>query len=223
MKIFRYIFAIFQALVTLAFGVFLATLFYFQAQSPINIILPTLILGIAIYFSVSVFYVISKRGIITAMTGDNATYDLDLLEPIPGDGVLKLTPKKLEELFNNEELTFRNNTTISIWGDWEGRKLNSKHIINSISFDGNTKILNIEFDENYKLAITEPRLILTSISYIKIANAKSVVWQTPTKFNSLNKYVYKHTGKEIITQSNTNWQAHNYDIGIGMNAVYLQA
>ena len=64
--------------------------------------------------------------------------------------------------------------------------------------------------------------ILDIQDYIKIVKAKAIIWQTPSKYQKQNIYHYVNTGKAIKTKSNTTWQPHTLDIGIGMNALYLQ-
>lgn len=69
-----------------------------------------------------------RRGVISVMSGNNATYDLDELEPTSGDGILKFTPSELTEFFSEKKMNFNQGISISIWGDWEGRQL-EKNII----------------------------------------------------------------------------------------------
>ena len=45
-----------------------------------------------------------KMWINSVMSGDNATYDLDELEPTPGDGVFKFTPEELSKLFSEKKM-----------------------------------------------------------------------------------------------------------------------
>lgn len=52
--------------------------------------------------------------------------------------------------------------------------------------------------------------------------AKEILWQIPAGPDSINQYNYLHTGEKIKTKSNTKWTPHNYDLGLGMNALYLQ-
>ena len=158
---------------------------------------------------------------ITAMSGDNSSYELDDLEPVPGDGVIKLTPDQLPNKFLSNELNL-GEFTIAIWGDWEGRKLNSRHKLKSIDYSLKNRILSLVFHDNCLLKIKNAQSILASNSYLKIMNAKEVLWQVPAQTQLNESFSYLNTGKEIVTKSNTSWKPHVRDVGIGMNAVYLQ-
>jgi len=222
MKTFRTIVAFFQALLPLlGFGIISAVI-YSDFKPPYNLIIAIAVFILGIYASRSIFNMMRRRGVISTMSGDNATYDLDELEPTPGSGVLKVTPEDLTQLFIDKKLKFNNGITVSIWGDWEGRKLDVKHTLNSIEFNSDNNILTIQFNDNCLLKITRPSLILCSNSYLKIVKAKEVLWQIPMDSAPSNQYSYLNTGKEIKTRSNTKWRPHEYDIGIGMNAIYLQ-
>lgn len=132
MKTFRTIVAFFQALLPLlGFGI-ISVVIYSDFKSPYNIIIAIAVFILGIYASRSIFNMLKRRGVIAVMSGDNATYDLDELEPTPGSGVLKVTPEELTHLFLDNKLKFNNGLMVSIWGDWEGRKLDIKHTLNSI-------------------------------------------------------------------------------------------
>ena len=69
------------------------------------------------------------------MSGNNSSYELDQLEPTPGDGILKLNAEELTCLFLHNQLGFNNGVKVSIWGDWVGRKLDIKHELKLIDFN----------------------------------------------------------------------------------------
>jgi len=219
MKIFRTITAFFQALLPLlGFGI-ISVILYSELSSPYHIIIALSVLVFGLYTSRSAFNMMRRKGI---MFGNNATDNSNELEPDLGSDVLKLTPEALTNLCLQKKIKFNRGTTVSIWGDWEGRELNVKHELNSIYFDSEYNILTIKFYDNCILKIKRPSLIFYSSSYLKIIKAKEILWQTPIDSNSNNQYSYLNTGKEIKTKSNTKWKPHTYDIGIGMNALYLQ-
>lgn len=222
MKIFRTIIAFFQALLPLLGFSFIGVVIYSELNRPFNIIIAITFLIIGLYLSRFVFNMIRRRGIISVMSGNNATYDLDELEPTPGSGVLKLTPEGLVNLFSENKLTFNQGTTISIWGDWEGRQLDTRHKISALSFNQENNILTINFSDKCVLKIKSPSLIFYSSSYLKVVKAKVILWETPSSSNLNNEYRYFNIGTKIKTESNTKWISHIYDIGVGMNALYLQ-
>jgi len=53
-------------------------------------------------------------------------------------------------------------------------------------------------------------------------HSKEVFWKISNKENHVEEYSYLNKGDKIVTKSNTDWSPQKYDIGPGMNAVYLQ-
>ena len=222
MKIFRTIVAFIQAsLPLLGFG-FFSVVIYSELNAPYNTIVALAVFILGLYGSRSVFKMMRKRGIINVMSGDNASYDLDELEPTPDSGVLKLTPEKLTNLFLENKLKYNRGTRVSIWGDCKDRELDVRHQLSSISFNSEKNILTIKFSDNSLLVMKRPSIIHCCDSYLKVIKAKEILWQIPIDSNSNNQYSYLNTGKEIKTKSNTKWKPQTYDFGIGMNAIYLQ-
>jgi hypothetical protein len=221
MKIFRTIVAFFQAFLPLiGFGI-LSAVIYSDLRAPYNILISITVFTLGIYVSRSVFNMMMRRGVIAVMSADNATFDLDELEPTEGDGVLKLTPEELLDSFLKNKIEL-GECTISIYGDWEGRQLNIQHKLKTVEFDLNNNTLTLLFTDNCLLKIRNPRLIFSTSSYLKIVKATEVLWQTPDDFKSHYQFSYLNTGKTIKTKSNADWKPHEYDIGPGMNAIYLQ-
>jgi len=221
MKIFRTIIAFFQALLPLlGFGVISAVI-YSDLPTPYNILVSITLFILGIYVSLSIFNMMMRRGVISVMSADNATFDLDELEPTEGDGVLKLTPEELRNNFLENKIEL-GECTVSIYGDWEGRQLNIKHKLNSVEFNSEKNTLTLSFSDNCLLKIRNPRLIFYTSSYLKIIKATEILWQIPDDLRSHYQFSYLNTGKKIKTKTNTDWKPHDYDIGIGMNAIYLQ-
>ncbi|PCI96230.1 MAG: hypothetical protein COB15_11090 [Flavobacteriales bacterium] len=221
MKIFRAIIAFFQALLPLlGFGV-ISIVIYAGLPKPYNILVSVTLFIIGIYASRSIFNMMMRRGVLSVMSADNATFDLDELEPTEGDGVLKLTPEELRRKFLKDKLEL-GKCTVSIYGDWEGRQLNIKHQLKSIEFNSKNNSLTLLFSDNCLLRIRNPRLIFSTSSYLKIVKATEILWQIPDDFKAHHQFSYLNTGEKIKTKSNTDWKPHDYDIGIGMNAIYLQ-
>ena len=221
MKTFRTTIAFFQALFTLIGIGVMATFFYSNVKSPYNIILAVMALTLGLILSRFTFNLMRRRGVLATMAG-LASYDLDELEPTLGSNTLKVSSEELTKLFHDHKLKFNRGTTLAIWGDWGDRKLNTSHHLESINYGSKNKILNIIFSDNCIITITEPRIIFLSSSYLKIVKAKEIKWLIPNDVNSNNEYIYLNTGKEIKTNSNTQWKPHKSDLGIGMNALYLQ-
>ncbi len=221
MKTFRTIAAFFQALLPLlGFGVVSAVI-YSDFQSPYNLIVAIPVLVPGIYISRSIFNMMRRRGVISVIAADNSTFDLDNLEPTEGDGVFKLTPEEVQSKFLKDKLEL-SACTVSIYGDWEGRQLNIQHKLKTVEFDSKINTLTLLFTDNCLLKIRKPRLIFSTSSYLKIVKATEVLWQIPDDFKAHYQFSYLNTGKTIKTKSNTDWKPHEYDIGIGMNAIYLQ-
>lgn len=212
--------AIIQALLTFIGVAFIGLVFYSELSNPYNYISVSISLIIAIYLSSRVFRMISRRGYITTMTGDNASYELDNLKPVPGSGVTELTSDMLVKHFEQQSKNF-SQYSIEIWGDTNAPRLKEKRNISEIQFDKNLKTLKISFDDNSELHIKNPRMIHHSISYLKIIKAQEVVWRIKENSQVL-EFHYLNNGSKIVTDSNTNWRPKHDDLGIGMNAIYLQ-
>lgn len=222
MKEFRTIAAFFQALIPfIGFGA-IAFVIYLGVPSPFNIIIVVFILILGLLSSRMIFNMMRRRGVIATLAGSHASYDLDELEPAPGSNVSKISPIELTKLFHEKKLTFSNGITVSIWGDWEGRKLNTRHHLEAVNYDVDNKVLTIKLDDNCILKVKEPRLIHLTGSYLKIIKAKEIQWKIPNDSDANDQYSYVNTDGKIKTSTNTQWKPHSYDIGIGMNALYLQ-
>lgn len=222
MNVFKILFACIQALLPLIGFGFIALVLYTEILPPFHIIGAIICVGLGLYLSWFVFNMINRRGAITTMSGNNASYDLDDLEPTPGSDFIKLSPKLLAEDFKENKFFFKMEVTVSIWGDSIGKKLNDKHILKSVIYKEETAILILEFYDDCLLKIKKPGVIYYSNNYLKIIHAREILWQITGKTKSFYQYSYLNTGKTIKTKSNTNWKSHPYDFGIGMNALYLQ-
>lgn len=213
--------AFIQAVIPFIGFCFISLVVFSQLESPFNIVVALIVLFIGAYLSYMVFNLMSKRGVIEVLGGGTAAYELDELEPTIEDGVDKLTPEELIEKFTDNQVDFTTGT-VSIWGDREGRRLNDRHKINSIHYDSAKNVLKFSFENKCILKVRNPRLILVCKDYLKILRASEVLWQIPTVDNSNKQFSYLNTGKSIKTKSNTEWKPSNHDMGLGMNAVYLQ-
>ncbi|SEE66637.1 hypothetical protein SAMN04487765_3691 [Tenacibaculum sp. MAR_2010_89] len=222
MKIFRTIVAFLQALLLFLGFSFLSAVIYSELNSPYNIIIAIAVFSVGVFLSRSLFNLIIKRGVLSVISGDNATYDLDELEPTLGSDVLKLTPEELTNLFSKNKPSFNKGVTVSIWGDWQGRQLDTRHQLDSLNFNSDNDILTINFSDKCILKVKSPRIIFYTSSYLKVVKAKEILWEVPVDTNSKNQYSYLNTAEKIYIKSNTKWKPHAYDIGIGMNALYLQ-
>ena len=212
------IMALIQAILTFVGIALIGLVFYFDLSSPYNYISVLILLTIAIYLSVKVFRMIVRRGYIETATGDNATYELDNLKPIPGSGITELSPEKLIETFDNQILNFPE-VSISIWRDAFGKKMKKKPEILTLEYNDETDILS--FKDYSQLKIKKPSIIHHSIRYLKIIKAKEILWRIKED-DQYNEYSYLNNGKEIKTRSNTDWKPKSEDLGIGMNALYFQ-
>ncbi|PKR82277.1 hypothetical protein CW751_02805 [Brumimicrobium salinarum] len=222
MKIFKFIFAFLQAAFLMFGFVAIAVIIYLEGKSAIHFIGIVVVLLVGFIVSRFLFNLMRRRGVLAVMTGTNASYDVDDLNPSSASGVLKLDPIALVKLFQEHKIKFPQDTSISIWGDWQGRKLDERHQISSIAYDKKNNLLIILFKDKCLIKIRKPTLILLASSYLKIVKAKEIVWEISNKSSSIHTYSYLNTGKKIKTQSNTNWKPHKMDIGIGMHALYLQ-
>lgn len=221
MKTTRILLAIGESILAFIGICFIGVVFYSQLSEPFNWIVAIPFLPLAIYLSSRVYKMIIRRGYLETISGDNSTYDADELKSTPGSGITEIQAEELENHFDNGNLPFFEGT-VSIWGDWNGRWLNSKHKLSTIEFDESKEILFIYFSDFCQLQIRKPSIIHYTSSYLKILKAKEIKWQVPNKEGENYKYYYLNTGNKINTKSNTEWQPKREDFGIGMNAVYIQ-
>jgi hypothetical protein len=221
MKIFHIVVAAFISLLSFLAFTFLALVFYAELGPPFNIIVGVLMISLGLIVSRMTFNLMRRRGVISVMSGDNSSYELDDLEPVAGDRVSELKPEELQSKFLSNDWSL-DELTIAIWGDWEGRGLNIRHRLKSIDFCNKKRVLSLKFSDHCLLKIKKPQTILASSTYIKVIHANEILWQVPADSRTHHLFSYLNTGKEITTKSNTMWKPHKYDIGIGMNAIYLQ-
>ena len=221
MKVLRVLLAIGQSLLAFIGICFIGLVFYSQLPSPYSWIVSISIGVLAIYLSIKVYKIIVRRGYISTISATRSSYELDNLEPTPGSGVTELKPDELENFFDYGKLSFEAGT-VSIWGDWNGKQLNKKHKLSTIEFDVDKNILYIYFTDFCRLVVKTPSKIHCANSYIKIFNAKEIKWQVPNGEGQNDQFYYLNTGKNIVTKSNTNWKPNDEDLGIGMDAIYIQ-
>lgn len=91
-----------------------------------------------------------------------------------------------------------------------------------MEFNAKRQILTISFKDRCRLIIECPSDILYTESYLKIVKAKEICWRIQMDSNSIHYYNCLNLDHEIKTESNTRWKAHANDIGVGIQALYLQ-
>ena len=220
MKTLKVIIAFFQALIAMfGFGI-LSVVSYSEIKSPYNIVVGAVILLIGLYLSKLVFNMVRRKGLIDVLSENTSSSEIDQLEPTSESSMLKMNSQELKQMFNENKLKFKRGVTIAIWGDNKGRALDINQKLSKIDFNKN--ILTFRFSSNCNLKVKNPTQIFYTTDYLKILNAKEVLWETLIDSDTYNQYSYLNTGKQIITKSNTNWKPHTLDLGIGMNAIYLQ-
>ncbi|WP_417265962.1 hypothetical protein [Brumimicrobium sp.] len=223
MKSFRVITSLFYASL-LFFGVGSISFFILiSSQSALAIIAAIIIGIIGLVMSRFLFNLMMRRGVISVLAGSYSSYELDEIKSTPNSSILKIQPSELHHFPFEKHFQFQQGLKINIWGDWEGRSLEKRHHIESIIFDEQAQWLTIRFLDGCLLKIKNPSPLHVARSYLKIIKAQEIQWITPTLTNATMQYIYINDGKNIITQSNNGWKPHQFDIGIGMNALYLQA
>ncbi|HZH85897.1 MAG TPA: hypothetical protein VFD77_01180 [Brumimicrobium sp.] len=193
-----------------------------SSQSVLAIIAAIIVAIIGLVMSRFLFTMMMRRGVISVLAGSYASYDLDELKSAPNSSVLKISPAELSQFPIEQHLKFQHGLKVSIWGDWEGRYLEDRHHIESVDFDKKEKWLTIRFLDGCILKIKNPSPVYVTQSYLKIVKAQEIQWSIPTQTGLIKQYIYINEGENILTQSNTEWKPHHFDIGIGMNALYLQ-
>lgn len=195
--------------------------FYEELTTPYNIVVATMAVVIGFLGSRFIFHMIKRRGLISTMTGDNASYELDDLDPTEGRGVLKLDLVEFYQLYLGNSIKFGQGK-VSIWGDHHGKLLEEYHLIEDVQLDELRQIIVLKFNTQCTLTIVAPQHIFYTNTYLKIIKAKEIVWQTKDNSGQVHQYQYINGGNKLLTSSNTNWKPHKFDAGIGMNALYIQ-
>ncbi|MBL7471207.1 hypothetical protein [Robertkochia sediminum] len=213
--------ALLNATLTFIGIVLIGIVFYAELPSPYSWMALILSAFTGGYLSLRVFRMIDRRGYLTTISGDNASYELDDLVPTPGSGISVLTPMALEQLYRDGKNTL-GPVTVSIWGDWKGRKLNEKHQIDSVAYNSGENTLTITFTDQCVLRVKAPATIHYCNTYLKIMKAGEVSWYVSGANAAMDEYHYLNTGGQIQTRSNTSWKPKYEDLGAGMHAIYLQ-
>ncbi len=195
--------------------------FYEELTIPYNIVVATMIVIIGFLGSRFIFHMIKRRGLISTMTGGNASYELDDLDPTEGIGVFKLNLVEFHQLYLDNSFKFGQGK-VSIWGDHNGKLLEEYHLIEDVQLDELRQIMVLKFNTQCTLTIVAPRHIFYSKTYLKILKAQEIVWQTKDNNGQVHQYQYINGGNKLLTSSNTNWKPHKFDAGIGMNALYIR-
>lgn len=200
---------------------FMALIAYDELNRPFNNILCAVFLIAGVLAGRYLFKNIQRRGVMNVISGLNASYDVDTLEPNDYDYVYKSTAKELASQYKTNP-NFPKEVMIKIWGDWEGRKLNKKNKIENIDFDEDRNILTIGFEGNSILKVRNMGWILFSKTYLKIMKAEEVLWRICDDESNKKDFSYLFNGEKLLCKSNTDWKPHKLDVGIGMDTVYLQ-
>jgi len=211
-----------QVVFTLIGSLIIATVVYYSLSSPFNLIAAIAVLVLGLYLARFVYQLILQRGLLSAMTGDNASYELDNLQPSIGSGTYVLSASDFVGSFNDDSCNIPKAVSLAIWGDSLDRGLDQKHTIKNVELDENENILTIKFKGGSSCLVRNPGQVMFSPSFIKVLTAKEISWRTISVDEESNSYSYLDTGKNIATRSNTDWTPKQYQVGRGMDALYLQ-
>jgi hypothetical protein len=221
LKTFRTFIAFTHSLLTFIGLGFLALAILGQMAPPVNYILSIIVLVAAFLAARSVFTMMQRRGVMSVLASNSASPDADDFQSLEENGIYKMHPRDLASHFSKAEF-YLGECAISIWGDWEGRKLKEKNELISVSYSEVKNRLTFQFEGKKTLSIRNASDILLCETYLKIPRATEALWQYLVGMELFNQYSYLHSGNKIKTKSNTKWKPHKYDIGPGMNAIYLQ-
>ena len=222
MNFLRHIAAFYYALLPVILIGFFASAIIYDATQIWEYVIAGVLYVLALLIGRFIFNFMRKRGVIATLSGDNATTDVDNLEPQEGDEFREIKPNEISALFHSNE-PFINGGKIVIWGDWNGRYLNRNHTIESIDYESTSCTLIFNFKKGFQLTVQEPGRIFESSSYFKILKAKEITWKISKHHKRTEQeYIYVLQDNKIITSSNTSWKPHKYDLGVGELALYIQ-
>jgi len=169
-----------------------------------------------------IYAVILRRGILEFLTAIHATPTLDNLPLTDQTDVKQLSAQEFAERFSNKENIFTGGI-IRIWGDWEGRDLESINELSRVEHEMNEGILKIVFLNNNKLTIWHPDYVFESESYLKINEAEKIKWEWLSNIdkNSYNYFIYELDSKEVKIRTNTKLNSNKYDTILGQPALFM--
>jgi len=223
-KILRHIVASFFGLIVFAGLSLIGVLIIYTSDNDndIGLIISLALALLGLYLGYKIYVVILRRGILEFLTAIHATPTLDNLPLTDQSDVKQLSAQEFAEKFRNKENIFSGGI-IRIWGDWEGRNLESINELLSVDYEKNEEILKIVFLNNSKLTIWRPDNVFESESYLKINEAEKIKWEWLSNIdkNTYNYFLYEIDGKEVRIKTNANWNSNKYDTILGQPALFM--
>jgi len=223
-KILRHIVASFFGLIVFAGLSLIGVLIIYTSDNDNDFgILISFVLGIlGLYLGYKIYTVILRRGILEFLTAIHATPTLDNLPLTDQTDIKQLSAQEFAEKFSNNKNIFTEGI-IRIWGDWEGRDLESINELSRVEYEMSEDILKIVFLNNNRLTIWGPDKVFESESYLKINEAEKIKWEWLSNIekNSYNYFLYEIEGKKVRIKTNTNWNRNKYDTILGQPALFM--
>ena len=210
----------FYGLITIAGLGLLGFLFYDGIKGFSGILLFIVFILLGLFLGYVVYITARRRGFIEFATAVKATPDLDNLEPTSDSDFRKLNANDYFENSSKGDRLFSGGF-IRIWGDFRSRQLNIHNEISQVKLDM-SDVLVIEFTNNNKVTIVNPKTIFESASYLKILEATEIIWEwIDTDSNQRFYFNYLVNKRSIKTKTNSDWKSYKIDTILGQPAIFI--
>lgn len=170
---FNFISGVILGLLPVIFISFIGIFIYASFSHGIAVSIIVILEFFALWIGYYIFNEVQFIGFIEFSTSKNASQDLDNLELKEGSKTRKVSPKELELLIEKEENIFKEGT-IRIFGDWFGKRYKNIHRIRRASYNEETEVLKLEFEDTVVLTIVKPIHIFEAPTFFKIVHAESI-------------------------------------------------
>jgi hypothetical protein len=198
----------------------LGFLFYNEIQGSLGIFLFILFILLGLFLGYAVFITARRQGLVMFLTAVNASPDLDNLEPASNSDFRRLNAQEYFENFARGDKLFSGGY-MKIWGDFRSRQLDIFNEISCVKLNM-PDVLVIEFRNDNKVTIVNPKTIFESTSYLKILQATEIVWEWIDKdSNKRFNFNYLVNKRFIKTRTNSDWKSNKIDMTLGQPAIFI--
>jgi len=224
MKTLRNILAIivsgFYGLITITGLGIVGFLLYDGIKGSLGIFLFIIFILLGLFLGYAVYIIARRQGLVTFLTAVNASPDLDNLEPASDSDFRKLNAQEYFEKFASGDKLFSGGY-MKIWGDFRSRQLDIFNEISLVKLNM-SDVLMIEFTNGNKVTIVNPKTIFESTTYLKILEAKEIIWEWIDK-NSNQRFYFNYlvNKRSIKTKTNSDWRSNKIDTILRQPAIFI--
>lgn len=207
-------------MITIAGLGFLGLLFYDAIKGFWGVFIFIIFILLGLFLGYIVYITARRRGFDEFSTALNASPDLDNLEPTADSDFRKLDTQEYFEKFTTGN-RLCSGGYIRIWGDFRSRQLDIYNEISQVKLDM-SDVLTIEFTNNNKVTIVNPKAIYESTTYLKILEASEIIWEwVDNETNKKLYFNYRVEKRSIRTKTNSDWKSYKIDTLLGEPAIFI--